>query len=266
MLFDPAANLIRAEPVVGLPVIAGDAAVGQVCCDPEAFADVTTLAGGLAAPLLDPRLRGLLRLVWPGTHAQARLLWGRRVQGARGDLAAVVGEIVGVPGSVLRRVTVRCQDGQRGGDPVVRAAAPLAVLQAEVARLVHERAAEGRRPETVLDELLFWRGAGRDSVSLNEVAWLVSALTAAVWDAAHTARAGVVGWLRVTTQAVVLGGVRIPGGTRCLLLVDAVEPREQPARPALRALRWLAPAAPEGAGATVARLLGDGSAALQQAA
>ncbi|MET7397573.1 hypothetical protein ABZS66_29215 [Dactylosporangium sp. NPDC005572] len=267
MLFDPAANLIRSEPVIGLPVIAGDAAVGQVCSDPSAFADVTSLVGGLPVPVLDSRLRGLLRLVWPDTRTQARLLWGARVRSARGDLAGAVAEVVGVPGSVLRRVAARCREGGRDSvDAVVRAAVPLAVLQAEVVQIVRERAGAPRPPETVLDELLFWRGTGRDHVSLDEVAWLVSALTAAVWDASRTARAGMVGWLRVTTEAVVLGGVRIPGGTRCLLLVDAVERADRPARPALQTLRWLAPAAPEGAGATVARLLGDGPATLQRAA
>ncbi|GGM28018.1 hypothetical protein [Dactylosporangium sucinum] len=267
MLFDPAANLLHSEPVVRLPIIAGDAAVGQLCCDPETFADATTLAGlgGPGTPWLDDRLRALLRLAWPGTPAEARLWWGRSV--TRADLRTAVAEVTGVPADLLRRVEARgAAIRQSCADPVVRAAAPMAVLRAEVARLVHDRAAAPRRPGTALDELLFWRGTGRDLVTLDEIAWLVSALTAAAWDAARIARSGVVGWLRVTTQAVVLGGVRIPGGTRCLLLVDADERDDRPAQPALRALRWLAPAAPDGAGATFARLLGDGPGVLQRAA
>jgi hypothetical protein len=150
-----------------------------------------------------------------------------------------------------------------------------------VAGLVRDRS--GARPDTILDELLFWRGLGPDRVPLDAVAALVTALTASMWDAATMLLPGlldaaladpgadrarlvesvlgsgpsVIGWLRVTTQAVLLDGELIPAGQRCLLLVDAEEPAGRRAREPLRTLRWLAPDAPGGAGAMFARLVGN---------
>jgi hypothetical protein len=402
MLFNPASNLLRngIDPGLVLHTIAGDAAVGQVCSDPETFADVTTLvaADGPAAPPVDARMLALLRMAWPGTAAHARLLWGGRVSarlrrpapaadeplpgdggvparpapepaadeplpwgdrlparpgpGPAADeplpwdggvparsrrpgpepagelLPALVEDIIGVPATILRRVAAQVRSADRSGtDPVAHAAAPMARLQVATAELVRDRAATAAdppdtdepaaltpgsgEPATVLDGLLSWRGLGHDRVSLDEVAALVSALTAAVWDAAHAAlprlldaaaavaradraawtglatdpaqraelvdtavRGGpeVLGWLRVTTQTVLLDGAPIPAGTRCLLLLDATTPRDRAdradrddradpsdwgGRPALHALRWLAPESPDGAGATFARLVGD---------
>jgi hypothetical protein len=68
---------------------------------------------------------------------------------------------------------------------------------------------------------------------------------------------GVIGWLRTTTQSVLLDGELIPAGEQCLLLVDAVEPPGRRAREPLRTLRWLAPDAPAGAGTMFARLVGN---------
>ncbi|GAA4259105.1 hypothetical protein [Dactylosporangium darangshiense] len=260
LLFDPVANLKRTP--FGLRVIRGDAAVGQACCDPATFADVTTLVDGHAsgAPPVDERARALLRMVWPSTVAQARLQWGRRVAGPR-RVDELVAGVVGVPAAMLRAVVEQSRDVQRGcADDVARAAAPLALLREAVAGVVRRRAGSAGEPgrtDTVLDELLFWRGLGRERVSLDEVAGLVAALIAAAWDAAHVPPGRTVGWLRVTTQAVLLDGETIPAGERCLLLVDAVEPGDRPARAALRTLRWLAPGAPDGAGATFARLVVD---------
>jgi hypothetical protein len=99
LLFDPASHLQRSES--RLRVIAGDAAVGQVCCDPATFADVTTLVDGRgsSAPPVDGRARALLRMVWPSTPAQARLQWGRRFAGANAVEELLAG-VVGVPAAV----------------------------------------------------------------------------------------------------------------------------------------------------------------------
>ncbi|WP_432831034.1 hypothetical protein [Dactylosporangium sp. CA-092794] len=280
MLFDPAANLIGAEdPQLGLRIIAGDVAVGQVCCDPGAFADVTTLvrpdAGAPAAALLlDPRVRALLRVVWPSTVPHARLVWGSRVAAQVGrhrhldDLVpAVVGDVLGVPEPVLHRVVAQCRTaGRFEADAVARAAVPMALLHAATAEVV--RTADSGQPDTVLEELLFWRGLGRERVTLDEIAALMTALVAAAWDAttallarpAGAAGGGepeVIGWLRVMRETVVLGGAQLPAGSRCLLVVDALEPADRPVRPALHALRWLAPGAPGGAGATFAGLVAE---------
>jgi hypothetical protein len=69
VLFNPVANV---SGVQDLRVIVGDALVGQAFCDPLTFADVA----GPPGPGLDTRVRELLRLVWPSTAAQARLMWG----------------------------------------------------------------------------------------------------------------------------------------------------------------------------------------------
>lgn len=378
MLFDPGWNLVgtRARHLLtargpladrggfdalsGLYVIAGDVAVGQVCCDPVTFAEVT-VRGDHAGPLpsgddsagalmLGTRARALLRMVYPRSVDQARALWsgrvaarfrrevaalGRSVAGPPGavpaveDLpgrvdglvTAVVADVTGLPAAVLRRVVARsraiprCQalarcrhagpgeaTGPSCAGAVARAAAPMALLRREAAGVVRDRAAaaldrpgEGE-PETVLDELLLWRGLDRDDPSPDEVAALLSALAASMWDATQSvlsrlvtavvavagsdrsawtrlaadaaARAELVGvavrdgpgaiaWLRVTTQAALLGGARIPAGARCVLVVDAAVRGDRPVRPTLEALRWLAPAAPHGAGATFARVAAD---------
>ncbi|WP_432830997.1 hypothetical protein [Dactylosporangium sp. CA-092794] len=288
MLFNPAANLIGAEDAeLGLRVIAGDVAVGQVCCDPATFVEVTNLVvphGGRTVEelVLDARVRALLRVVWPGRPAQARLAWGGRVaaQARRhhsvDDLvAAVVGDVIGVPPGVLREVLAESPAaGRFCPDPVVRAGVPMALLRTATAEVVRKAAGgpDTGAPDTVLDELLFWRGLGHEPVSLDDVATLVTALTAAAWDATRVllsrpadaddpappgAGHEAIGWLRVATQSVMLGGAPVPAGTRCLLLVDATEPEAHPARPPLHTLRWLAPAATDGAGATFARLVAD---------
>ena len=69
MLFNPVANMSGTSD---LRIIAGDAAVGQAFCDPLTFA-------GPPGSDLDARVRELLRLVWPSTPAQARLMWGARI-------------------------------------------------------------------------------------------------------------------------------------------------------------------------------------------
>jgi hypothetical protein len=377
VLFDPAANLLAVQAHGGdVRIIAGELPVGQICCDPETFADVTTLVAPNApgAPPLDARARALLSLVWPATAPQARLVWGARIAARLRPLLgtatiedlpdhlddlvpSLIADVVGVPAPILRRIESRSAPTARScPDPVTRAAAPLALLHTAIAAVVRDRTTTTaappppNHPETVLDELLFWRGLGRDHVSLDEVAALVSALTAAAWDATHTAlprlldtttpttaasppattstapngpaatatttaeptatgplttrpttvgptairptrtaagatadahrpawaglasgaaeraalvdaavRGGppVIGWLRVTTAAALLDGARIPAGTRCLLLVDAADPADRRTRAPLRALRWLSPGAPDGAGATFARLVGD---------
>jgi hypothetical protein len=331
VLFDPAANLLAVQARGGdVRVIAGEVPVGQLCCDPETFADVTTLVAPNApgAPPLDARARALLSLVWPATAAQARLAWGAGIAArlhARLGTATIedlpdhlddlvpslVADVVGLPAPILRRIESRSAATARScPDPVTRAAAPLALLHTAVAAVVRDRAGTTAAPnhaETVLDELLFWRGVGRDHVSLDEVAALVSALTAAAWDATHTTlarlldtttstdtatgavtatgadtatttgagsgaavagraalvdaavRGGppVIGWLRVTTAAVLLDGAQVPAGTRCLWLVDATDPADGRTRAALQALRWLSPGAPDGAGATFARVVGE---------
>ncbi|MEV0129731.1 hypothetical protein AB0H83_14895 [Dactylosporangium sp. NPDC050688] len=341
MLFDPAANLLAAQPHGGdVRVIAGEVPVGQLCRDPEAFADVTTLVAPNApgAPPLDARARALLSLVWPTSAAQARQIWGARIAarirpllgtatiedlpGHLDDLVpSLIADVVGIPASALRRVESRSAlTASSCPDAVTRAAAPLALLHTAVAAAVRDRAAATAappdHPETVLDDALFWRGLGRDHVSLDEIAALVSALTAAAWDATRTtlprlldtmtattatrpapAAAGttgnagskratadrpawaglvdgaaeratlvdtavrcdppVIGWLRITTAEVQVDGATIPAGTRCLWLVDATDPADRRTPAALRALRWLSPGAPDGAGATFARLVGD---------
>lgn len=336
MLFDPAANLLAGQGRGGdLRVIDGEAPVGQLCCDPETFADVTTLVAPNApgAPPLDARARALLSLVWPATAPQARLMWGARIAARLRPLLgtatiedlpehlddlddlvpSLIADVVGVPAPILRRVAARSGATARScPDPVTRAAAPLALLHTAIAAVVRDRDTttappSPHHPETVLDELLFWRHLGRDEVSLDEIAALVSALAAAAWDATRLAlprllgtpaattasgpaapsaapsaappawaglasgsaeraalvdaavRGGppVIGWLRVTTSAVTLDGARIPAGTRCLWLVDATDPADRRTRAALQALRWLSPGAPDGAGATFARVVGD---------
>ncbi|MDG6108746.1 hypothetical protein Daura_30595 [Dactylosporangium aurantiacum] len=397
MLFDPAASLLAAQPHGGdVRVVTGEHLVGQLCRDPATFADATTLVAPHApgAPPLDARARALLSLVWPTSPAQARLIWGARLRPLLGtatgedlldrldDLVpSLVAEVVGIPAPVLRRVEARSAFTARAcPDQVTRAAAPLALLHTAVAKVVRDRAARSAAPlrpdhqETVLDEALFWRSVGRDEVSLDEVAALVSALTAAAWDAtravlprllgamtaptadgatvptataashvtvptatgpaaataatappavptasgaavptatgpaavptapttnggpaptasgvaapAGSARATAdrpawaglasgaaeraalvdaairggsptVGWLRVTTAAATIDGATVPAGTRCLWLVDAADPADRRTGAALRTLRWLSPGAPDGAGATFARLVGD---------
>lgn len=333
MLFDPAANLLAVQAHGDVRIISGELPVGRICCDHETFADITTLVAPNApgAAPLDARARALLSLVWPATTPQARAVWGARiaarirplvgtatVEDLPDDLVpSLIADVVGIPAAILRgvesrsAVTVRCCP-----DPVTRAAAPLALLHTAIAAAVRDRATStatpppSNQPETVLDELLFWRGLGRDHVSLDEVAALVSALTAAAWDATHTvlprlratrpaaigpkpatANAGsmratadrpvraelvsgaaeraalldaavrggppVIGWLRITTTAALLDGAQIPAGTRCLLQVDATAPADRRTRAPLRTLRWLSPGAPDGAGATFARLVGD---------
>ncbi len=59
------------------------------------------------------------------------------------------------------------------------------------------------------------------------------------------------------TAPAQLDGAKVPAGTRCLWLVDATDPTDRCTRADLRALRWLSPGAPDGAGATFARLVGD---------
>jgi hypothetical protein len=199
----------------------------------------------------------------------------------------VVADIIGVPATVLRGVDAQCRTPLVGpDDAIARAARPMALLHAAVAQVVRDRAAA--RPDTVLDELLFWRGLGQEGVPLDAVAALVTALTAAMWDAAsmllpHLLDAsvanpgadrtslvdtalrggpGVIGWLRVTTQSVLLDGELLPAGEHCLLLVDAEEPTGRRAREPLRTMRWLSPDAPSGAGAAFARLVGDALPAL----
>lgn len=340
MLFDPAANLLAAEPRGGgVRIISGELAAGQMCGDPETFADVTTLVAPNApgAPPLDARARALLSLVWPASAVQARQIWGARfaarLRPLRGtatveDLTdqldhlvpSLVADVVGIPARVLRRVESRSAiTASSCPDAVTRAAAPLALLHTAIAAVVRDRAAlttappPPNHPETVLDEALFWRRLGRDHVSLDEVAALVSALTAAAWDATRTvlprlldtmtadgsapaAAAGTVdagsvratadrpawaglvsgaaeraalvdaavhvdppaiGWLRITTAAALVDGDTVPAGTRCLWLVDATDPADRRTPAALRTLRWLSPGAPDGAGATFARLVGD---------
>ncbi|MER7273538.1 hypothetical protein ABT369_03690 [Dactylosporangium sp. NPDC000244] len=359
MLFNPVANLGGAHD---LRIIAGDAAVGQAFCDPLTF-------GG---PRFDARVRELLRLVWPSTPAQARLMWGGRIAARARQhpvdelVAEAVADVMGVPAAVLRAIESQWRaaalsttlptatSAASGPSPASTSAStsfsastsasapgsgfapasvstsasapgsgfapasvsastsgsapgsgfapasvsastsgfapapehalatlPMELLRAAVARAVRDRGVA--RPETVLDELLFWRGLGPERVSLDDVAELVTALTAALWDAAsmllpalldaaltHPAadRAslvervlsdgpGVIGWLRESTQAVLLDGDLIPAGERCLLLVEAVEPAGRRAREPLRTLRWLAPESPSGAGATFARLVGN---------
>ncbi|WP_432984092.1 hypothetical protein [Dactylosporangium sp. CA-233914] len=242
MLFNPVENLSGMQD---LRVIAGDGPVSQALCDPATFAP-----GG---PVFDARVRSLLRLVWPATPAQARLMWGARITAGPDFVPSVLATITGVPGAVLEAAT-------RPDDT----APPLDRLHTAVTALVHDRGPA--RPETLLDELLFWRGLGHECVPLDTIAALVTALTAAMWDATTTLLTrpgapddgpGVIGWLRTTTQAVVLDGELIPAGERCLLLVDAQEPGERPAREPLRMLRWLAPENPSGAGATFARLVAE---------
>ena len=258
LLFSPFLNLPRLAS--GQRVIAGDAAVGQACYDPSTFADVTTLVAGRAssAPPVDGRARALLRMVWPSTVAQARLQWGRRFAGG-GPIEDLMAAVIGIPAATLRAVAVRSAEATRAGDDeFARAAVPMAALHEAIGFVVRTRASSPGRTETVLDELLFWRGLGREQVSLDEVTALVTALTAAAWDAAHAGPPPrTVGWLRVTAQAVVLDGATIPAGERCLLLVDAAEPTTGPARPALQTMRWLSPGAPNGAGSMFARLAHD---------
>ncbi|MGI5236571.1 hypothetical protein [Dactylosporangium sp. CA-139066] len=259
VLFSPFLNLPR--PVSGVRIIAGDAAVGQACYDPATFADATTLVEGFgsSAPPVDARARALLRMVWPSTVAQARLQWSRRFTPAA-DVEDLVASVVGIPPATLRAAVTRSAEASRTRDnDFARAATPMAVLHEAVGFAVRARASSPSGTETVLDELLFWRGLGRERVSLDEVSALVTALTAAAWDATHTAPqpSRSLGWLRVTTQAVVLDGETIPAGEHCLLLVDAAEPADRPARPALQTLRWLSPGSPNGAGATFARLAHD---------
>ncbi|GAA2351633.1 hypothetical protein GCM10010170_041880 [Dactylosporangium salmoneum] len=163
-----------------------------------------------------------------------------------------------------------------------RAAAPMGVLHPD-------------RPDTIVDDLLACRGMGADRVPLDDIAALCSALFAAAWDATAellprvvdalgvtiandpAAVAGLAtdagqradliaaamppaplaaAWLRVTTQPVLLHEVRIPADVPCLLLVHAA-PKADRQPPQLAALRWLAPANPDGAGMTLARLAGD---------
>ncbi|WP_433612530.1 hypothetical protein ACQP2P_01585 [Dactylosporangium sp. CA-139114] len=317
MLFNPVANLSGAHD---LRIIAGDAAVGQAFCDPLTF-------GG---PRFDTRVRELLRLVWPSTPAQARLMWGGRIAARARQhpvdelVPEAVADVMGVPAAVLRSVESQWRAAAlattlptaaptaSGSSPAsasalaptpasvsastsvstpasafapasgqASATLPMELLHAAVARAVRDR--DVARPETVLDELLFWRGLGPERISLDDVAELVTALTATLWDAAsmllpalldaaltHPAadRAslvervlsdgpGVIGWLRESTQAVLLDGELIPAGERCLLLVETVEPAGRRAREPLRTLRWLAPESPSGAGATFARLVGN---------
>ncbi|MFI5905968.1 hypothetical protein [Dactylosporangium sp. NPDC051541] len=262
MLFNPVANVSGAAD---LRIIAGDAAVGQAFCDPLTFA-------GPPGSDLDARVRELLRLVWPSTPAQAHLMWGARIatQARQHPIDAlipeVIADVIGLPAPALRKIKPQ---------------EPLPQLYSLILGLVHKRSLA--RPETVLDELLFWRGLGQGRVSLESVASLVTALTAAVWDATtmllpalldaslddpgpdraqlvETALAngpGVIGWLRTTTQSVLLDGELIPAGERCLLLTDAEEPPGRRTREPLRTLRWLNPDAPNGAGAMVARLVGN---------
>ncbi|GAA3283942.1 hypothetical protein Dvina_01635 [Dactylosporangium vinaceum] len=414
MLFNPVANVSGTSD---LRIIAGDAAVGQAFCDPLTFA-------GQPGSDLDPRVRELLRLVWPSTPAQARLMWGARIAARARQhpidelVPEVIADIIGLPAAVLRSLNPE---------------EPTQHLYSQLLALVRSRPAA--RPETVLDELLFWRGLGQDRVSLDAVAALVTALTASVWDAttmllpalldaaltatdspglddthlggtghdgvpvantgleraqligpgpsrapganadvdrtrlggpgpsrARDANAdldrtqlgrggpdlarpgdtgpelarpggtgpeltgpggmdlepaqlgdlerdhdpfmgagfdcspladagagfgparvadsdsdrarlvesvlrngpGVIGWLRTTTQAVLLDGELIPAGQRCLLLVDAEEPAGagRRTREPLRTLRWLSADAPNGAGAMFARLVGNALPAL----
>jgi hypothetical protein len=175
----------------------------------------------------------------------------------------LVAAVTGVPAEVLAQAR---RTVATAGDPLVRAATPLAALSDGIAELVAVRAAadEPERPATVVDELLFWRGCSRDRMPLGDLAALVTALTAAAWDATWDAtRLGAPGaggpgrcaWLRVTTRAVLLGGARIAAGERCLLVVGATPPDGRPVRPALTTLRWLSPTAPEGAAATLAGLV-----------
>ncbi|WP_433213232.1 hypothetical protein ACQP00_01610 [Dactylosporangium sp. CS-047395] len=254
-----------------LRIIAGDGPVGQAFCDPTTF-------GG---PSFDAGVRELLRLVWPSTPAQARLMWGARLAARARQhpvdelLPEAVADVLGVPSAVLRSVAAQGRELVEVGPE-----APLRLLGTTIAEVVRDR--DGARPDTVLDELLFWRGLAPERVSLTEVAELVTALTAALWDAGSLLLPGlldaalfdpsadrsrlvdrvlangpeVIGWLRTTTQAVLLEGELIPAGERCLLLVDASEPADRRTREPLRTMRWLSPDAPSGAGATFARLFG----------
>ncbi|WP_426509415.1 hypothetical protein ACPPVO_01525 [Dactylosporangium sp. McL0621] len=269
MLFNPVANISGAHD---LRIIAGDAAVGQAFCDPLTF-------GG---PRFATPARELLRLVWPSTATQARLMWGARIAARARQhpvdelLPEAVADLMGVPAPVLRSIEAQCRD-------LVDPLAPMRLLDDAIAGVVRDRGVG--RPETVLDELLFWRGLGPERIALDEVAELVTALTAALWDAATmvlpglldaalsypgadrarlvelvlSSGPGVVGWLRETSQAVMLDGDLVPAGERCLLLVDATERRT---REPLRTLRWLAPDCPTGAGATFARLFANALPAL----
>ncbi|WP_432973533.1 hypothetical protein [Dactylosporangium sp. CA-233914] len=200
-----------------------------------------------------------------------------RVRSLRDQLAdaciAPVTEAV-LPLAVLREIVGRLVRD--------RAAAPTGVLHPNQA-------------DTVVDDLLACRGAGADLVPLDDITALCSALFAAAWDATAellprlidalrvtithdpAAVAGlatdagqradliaaamppappVAGWLRVTTQPVLLHHVRIPANVPCLLVVRAA-PNADRQPPQLAALRWLAPANPDGAGMTLARLAGD---------
>ncbi|MER7283759.1 hypothetical protein ABT369_56020 [Dactylosporangium sp. NPDC000244] len=152
------------------------------------------------------------------------------------------------------------------------------------------------RAGTVLDDLQAYGRADADRLEAAEIAAVGAALFATVWDAtaaflprlldviaARTATAGrpgitrlahdqtararlldtaaagmptVAGWLRVTTQTVLLGGVRIPAGSTCLLAASTRGPASRDGSP-VAVLRWLAPADPGGAGMAVARLAGD---------
>ena len=213
MLFDPAANLLAAQPFGGdVRVIAGDLPAGQMCSDPETFADVTTLVAPNApgAPPLDARARALLSLVWPTSEHQARQIWGARIAARIRSLLgtatiedlpdhlddlvlSLIADVVGIPAPALRRVESRSAlTASSCPDAVPRAAAPLALLHTAIASAVRDRATTTAappppaHPDPVLDDALFWRGLGRDHVSLDEVAALVSALTAAAWDATRT--------------------------------------------------------------------------------
>ncbi|WP_345144105.1 hypothetical protein [Dactylosporangium darangshiense] len=154
-------------------------------------------------------------------------------------------------------------------------------------------ALDSGRQGTVVDELLAYRGLGPEQTPLGDVTALCCALLAAAWDATagllpylidilrgaagHAAAVTHVGtdaaqrerliaaampplplaagWLRRTTQPVLLHGARIPADAACLLLVDPASAAD-PQPPSVATARWLAPATPCGAGMALARLTG----------
>lgn len=152
------------------------------------------------------------------------------------------------------------------------------------------------QPDSVLDDLLVFRHGPNDPLTLHNVAALTSALFAATLDTAsrllprvvgaaidagtadprawtslatqehHRSRTihealdrdtWIAGWLRCTTQTVLLDRVRIPGDAVCLLLAGTADHPGHPVRPELDAqLRFVADAT-DGAGTIAARLVAD---------
>ncbi|GAA4252615.1 cytochrome P450 family protein [Dactylosporangium darangshiense] len=180
--------------------------------------------------------------------------------------------------------------------PAIRAARSLAYLRRYIHAVVRRRAAEPPdpynpgQPDNVIDDLLVVRNGRDDLLALNEIAVLASSLFSTAWDAAswllpavlaavhRGGSAGLdadldaslrlvsdaldrpaapVGWLRHTTQAVLLEHTRLPAGADVLLLVDPADLDPATIRPQLAHQLQFTADAPDGFGRAFAVLVAD---------